>query len=121
MGVPGDIRRDPDQHLLATAGRQHLGGDGRQPLQLVERVEDDVPDTGFECLPQLGRGLGVAVHVGPPGIETGSQGQGELAAGGHIAGQALLGQRAVDGGTGERLGGEQDVEVAMAGGQGIDE
>jgi hypothetical protein len=61
------------------------------------------------------------VEVDPPRIETAAQRQRKLAAGRDIARQALLGEHPVHGGAGKRLGGEQDVEVRMPRGEGIDE
>ena len=54
MGVAGDVRGDPDQHLLR---RRAPRSDPLQPLELVERVEHDVADAGAQRLAQLGLGL----------------------------------------------------------------
>ena len=43
--------------------RPQLGGELRQPLELVEGVDHDVPDAGLQRLAQLGGRLGVAVQV----------------------------------------------------------
>jgi len=50
-----------------------------------------------------------------------TRGEEQLAAGGHVAGQPLLGQQPVDSRAGERLGGEQHVVIAVAGTQRVDE
>ena len=86
-----------------------------------KRVEHDVADAGLERLAQLALGLGVAVQVDPRRVEAAAQRERELAAGGDVAGQALLGQHPVDRRAGERLGGEQHVEVVVAGGQRVEE
>ena len=49
-----------------------------------------------------------------------AQRQRQLAAGGHVAGQPLLGEHPVDGGAGERLGGEQHVAVGVPGREAVD-
>ena len=72
MGVAGDARGDPDQHLLAAPA---LAGDPLEPVELVERVEHDVADAGVERLAQLGVGLGVAVQVDARRVEAAAQRQ----------------------------------------------
>ena len=118
MGVAGDAGGDPDQHLLASV---KLGRDLLEPLELVERVDHDVADACVERRAQLGDGLGVAVQVGPPRVKARAQRERELSAGGNVARQSLVGERSVDGGARERLGGEQHVEVAVASGDRVDE
>ena len=118
MRVARDAGRDPDQDLLAAA---ELARDPLEALELVERVEHDVAHTRLERLPQLACGLGVAVQIRAPRIEAAPQRQRELAPGGDVARESLLGERPVDGRARERLGGEQDVEVAVASGERIDE
>ena len=118
VGVAGHVGGDAQEHLLADRG---VGGDGVEAVELVVRVEHDVADAGRQGLAQLVLRLGVAVHVGAAGVEAAAQRQRQLAAGGDVAGQALLGEHAVDGGARERLGGEQDVEVVVAGRQRVDE
>ena len=58
-----------------------------------------------------------ALHVvgqnNPAGVEPSAQRQMKLATRGHVAGQSLLGQHAVDRRTWKRLGSEQDVEIAV--------
>ena len=51
----------------------------------------------------------------PLGREAGGEREMQLAAGGHVAPQPLLGEQAQHGGAGEGLGGEHDVEVGVAG------
>ena len=118
MRVTGDVRRDPEQDLLAHA---ELARDRLQALQLVVGIKHDVTDTGPQRLAQLGRRLGVAVQVGPRRVKAATQRQRQLSAGGDVACQALLREHSVDGGARERLGGEQDVEVGVAAGDRVDE
>jgi hypothetical protein len=61
------------------------------------------------------------VQVRPRRVKTGAQRERELAPRGDVTRQSLFSERAVDGGAGKRLGGEQHVEVAVAGGERIDE
>ena len=55
------------------------------------------------------------------GVEAGAEREGQLPTGGDVAGESLVGEHAVDRGARERLGGEQDVEVAVARGERVDE
>ena len=68
-----------------------------------------VPTPASQRHVQLGVGLGVAVQVEPPGLEAGAQGEVQLAAGRHIAAQALLGEHAQHRRAREGLGGEHDL------------
>ena len=61
------------------------------------------------------------MHVDPRRVEAAAQRQRELAAGGDVAGDPLLGEHAVDRRAGKRLGGEQHVEVLRAGAERLDE
>ena len=100
MRVPGDAGRDPDQHVLHGPA---LARDPLEPLEIVERVEHHVADSGLERLAQLAFGFGVPVQIDPCRVEAAPQRQRELAAGGDVARQPLLRQRAVHGGARERL------------------
>ena len=115
VGVAGDARGDPDQHLLPAAAEL-----GRDPLQPVELVAASRARCGRRPRSSASRssdvGLGVAVQVDPRRVEAAPQRQGQLAARGDVAGQPLLGEQPVDRGARKRLGGEQHVEVAVAGG-----
>jgi len=85
----------------------------QQPLQaldLVEVVDHDQPDAVLQGHAQLILGLGVAVQHDPLGREPRVQGQVQLAAGGHVAPQALPREQLEDRRAGERLGGEHHME-----------
>ena len=84
-----------------------------QPLGVLLVVEHDRADAGLERHLQLGLGLGVAVQVEPRGVEPGAQGEVQLAAGGDVAAEALLGEDAQDRGARERLRGEDDLAGAV--------
>ena len=62
--------------------------------------------------------LVVAVHVDPLGVEAGVQRQVELAAGGDVAGEPLLGEEPQRRRAGKGLAGEDDLEVVGALGEG---
>ena len=64
-----------------------------QTLDLVEGVDHDVADAALDRVVELGRRLVVAVHVQPLGIHPRRKRQVELAAGGHVGGQALVGEQ----------------------------
>ena len=114
MGLGPDARGDAQQHLLGPAG-----GDPLEPVDLVERVDDDVADAAGQRVLQLGRGLVVAVHVDPLGIEAGAQREVQLAAGRDVAGQSGLGEDPQRRGAGERLARVEDLEVVGARGEGV--
>ena len=92
-----DPRRDPDQHALRPL-EQPLGA-----LDLVERVEDQMPDARLEGVAEFRLGLVVAVQVDPRRIEAGGQGHAQLAPRGDVDREALLAHHAVRGGGGKRL------------------
>ncbi len=94
----------------------------RQPINLVEVVDHDQADPALQSHAQLGLGLGVAVHQDPLRREPRVQGKMKLAAGGHVAPQALLGEQTQHRRAWKRLGGEHHVEVIVAsGGAGLHE
>ena len=96
VGVRTDPGGDPQQNPLAAPGCEPF-----EPLDLVERVDDDVADPGLERGEELGLGLVVAVHVDPRRVEARAERQVQLAAGGDVAGEPLLGEQAVGGGAAE--------------------
>ena len=108
-----DPRRDPDQHVLGRV-EQPLAA-----LDLVEGVEDQVADAGAGGEEDLLVGLVVAVHVDAVGVEAGPQRHVQLAAGGDVDREALLGEEPVGGGAGQRLAGEEDLEVVAAALEGL--
>ena len=65
-----------------------------QPLDLVERVDDDPADAGLDRAAQLGDGLVVAVEADPGRVEAGAQRDGQLAAGADVEAEPLLGDPA---------------------------
>ena len=113
MGVGPDPRGDAQQDALRAPG-----GDSLEPLDLVERVDDDVADAGVDGLLELGVALVVAVHVDPLGVEAGVQRQVQLAAGGDVAGEPLLGEEPQGRRAGKGLAREDDLEVVGALGEG---
>ncbi len=68
-----------------------------QPVDLVEVIDHDQPHARLQRHPQLGFGLGVAVHHDPLGRIAGVQRQVQLARGGHVAPQSLLREQAQHG------------------------
>ena len=58
--------------------------------------------------------LVVAVHVDAGGVEAGAQRHVQLAARGDVDREALLGEEPVGGGAGQRLAGEEHLEVGPA-------
>ena len=72
-------------------------------------------DPGVDGALQLGGRLGVAVQVAAGGVDPGRAGQRQLSPRGDVARESLLGKQPVHGGAGERLGGEQHVEVGVSG------
>ncbi len=111
MGVAGDVGGHADQDVLR---RPALRSNLFQALDVVQRVEHDVADARLEGKLELGLGLGVAVQVDSSRLEAAPQSQRELAAGGDVARQSLLGKHAIYRRAGERLGGEQHVAVRVA-------
>ena len=102
-----DAGSDPQEHALP---RRHP----LEPLELVERVDDDVADAGVERLAQLVLALVVAVQVDALGRASAPQCQVQLAAGGDVAGEPLLHQQAEGRGARERLARVDDLEVVGA-------
>ncbi len=108
-----DPRGDADQHVLA-ALQQALAA-----LDLVEGVEDQVADAGARGEEDLLVALVVAVHVDAGRVEAGAQRHVQLAAGGDVDREALLGEQPVGGGAGKGLAGEEDFEVGSSPGEGL--
>ena len=101
--------RDAHEHLLAAAARR---GRRLQPLDLLERVDDEVADADVEAELDLGHRLVVAVEVDALGREAGGAGGGQLAAGGDVQREVLLGDQLAHRAAAERLAGVDDlVEV----------
>ena len=99
----------------STPGRdphQHAGGSGVvsrhervDAIELVEGVGDDAPDAPLQRQLQLGVGLVVAVEDDAAGREAGVERELQLAAGGDVEVQALVGHQAGHGTAQERLAG----------------
>ena len=106
----GDADQDPASLL-----QQSLAA-----LDLVEGVEDQVPDTGPGREANLVVGLVVAVHVDPSGVEAGGQRQVQLAAGGDVHRQALLAKEPVGGAAGKGLARVEDLEAIGQLGEGAE-
>src|SRR4051812_38615477 len=98
----------PDQHGLAPL-EQALAA-----LDLVERVDDQVPDARAGGESDLLVGLVVAVQVDASAVETGPQRRVQLAARGDVDRQALLAEQPAGGGAGERLARVDHLEAIAA-------
>ncbi len=128
------MRPGPDRHMCRSASRRMRRLDSissksmsvghaacrptsieqpSQPVDLIEVVEHNQPDSALERHAQLVLRLGIAVHHDSLGREAGVQRQVKLTPGGHIAPQALLGKQAQHGGAGERLRSEHHPEVLV--------
>src|SRR3954469_15322308 len=117
MRVGADAGRHAQLHALHRARRHSV----LEQVDVGVVVDHDVPDAGVHGLGDLLRRLRVAVQVDARGVEGGLEGDGQLAARGDVAGQALLAEDAQHRRAGERLGGEVDLEVLAARGVGGDE
>ena len=84
VGVGFDAGCDPHQHVAAEA-------DAFQPVDLVGGVGDDAADAGVTRHRDLGVALVVAVHHQAFGREAGVEGDVQLATGGDVEVQTLLG------------------------------
>ena len=82
-----------------------------QPLDLVERVDDDPADAGLHRAAQLPGGLVVAVVADPRRVEPGPQRDGQLTGRAHVEAQPLLRDPARDRRAQEGLAGVVDVVV----------
>ena len=96
-------------------GERALGDELLEALDLVEVVDHDRAHAMAHRHAQLRLRLRVAVEDDPLGLEAGDEREMQLAAGGHVAPQPLLGEQAQHRRAGEGLGGEDDVEVGVAG------
>ena len=95
VGVRLDADGRPDQHRDGRApGRDAGGAERDEPVDLVEGVDDDVPDARVDSQPQLGRRLVVAVQGDPLGGEAGGKRQRELVAAAGVQVQAVVGDPA---------------------------
>src|ERR1700761_3483644 len=108
-----DPRGDPDQHL------HRLVEEALAALDLVEGVEDQVADSGPRRHQDLLVGLVVAVHVDPGRVEPRGERDVELAAGGDVDRQPLLGEELVGGGGREGLARVEDLAVDAAALEGL--
>ena len=115
MGVRLDPDRHPDHHRGDDA---ELLGDGGDPLDLGEGVEDDTAHAVAERLADLGEGLVVAVHRDPLPREAGPLRDGELATGRDVEAETLLVDPPGDGGAEEGLARVVDVGTAADRGEG---
>jgi hypothetical protein len=115
--VRADAGGDPQLHAL----HGPLGDDALQQVDVGVVVDHHVADAGRDRLRKLALGLRVAVHVDAPRVEAGLQRDGQLAARGDVAGQALVAQDPQHRGARERLRGEVHLEVLAARAIGTDE
>ena len=118
VGVRVHARGQPEHHGGAAAG---LGRERGQVGELVERVHDDPAHARLEGGAQLGVRLVVAVQADVGRVDAGGQRDRQLAAGGGVHAQALLG-RPAGGGEGEHgLAGVVDVRSpAQVGERGVE-
>ena len=104
------VRLDADGHAHHhPRDTPELAGDRRQPLDLVEGVDDDPPDPELHRALELGDRLVVAVEADPRHREAGPLGHRELAAGAHVEAEPLLRDPAGDGRAEEGLAGVEDL------------
>ena len=104
VGVRLDADGRADQHRHRRAAGRHAAARQRhQPVDLVEGVDDDVPDPGVDGQLQLDQRLVVAVQRDPLGREAGGQREGELVAAAGVQVQAVVGDPAGDLAAEERL------------------
>ena len=116
------VRLDPDgrtdEHRHRGAAGRHPGLRQRhQPVDLVERVDDDVPDPGVDRQLQFHDRLVVAVQGDPLGREARGQRQAELVAAAGVQVQAVLGDPARDLPAEECLRGVVHVGAVEGGGE----
>ena len=104
-----DAGGDPHHHAARPSPAS--SAISRQPLDLLERVDDDPPDAGLDRAPQLGDRLVVAVEADPGRVETGAQRDGQLAARADVEAEALLGDPARDRRCRGSLAGVVDVDA----------
>ena len=100
-----DPRGDPDQDVLRTV--EHA----LAAVDLIEGVDDQVADAAALGHPQFIVGLVVAVQVDPRRVEAGGQGHVELTSRCDVDREALLGEQGIGRGAGQRLAGEENLEV----------
>ena len=104
------VRLDADGHPHHDRGHDaELGRDGGDPVDLVERVDDDPPHPVGQRLADLGGGLVVAVEADPLRREAGALRDRQLATRAHVEVQALVGDPARHGRAEERLARVVDV------------
>ena len=116
VGVRLDADGRADEHRHRRAAGRHPGrGERHQPVDLVERVDDDVPDAGVDGQLQLDDRLVVAVQRDPLGREARGQRQAQLAAAADVEVQAVLGHPAGDLPAEERLRGVVHVGAVEGG------
>ena len=108
--VGGDVRDHAHEHVLRRAG-------GLEAVDVVGVVDHDQPDAVLDRERDLLVGLGVAVVDDQRRVDAGLQRGQDLAAAGDVEPEALLDHHALDGGGGERLGGEHDARARPAGAQ----
>ena len=97
------VRFDAGRHAHEHGRRRAVVGEQLEPVELVERVDDDPADTGLERGAQLVGRLVVAVEHDALGREPGVQRDVQLAAGRDVEVEALLGDEARHRGAEERL------------------
>ena len=102
VGVDLDPGGDPGQHLGTARGRGHQA---LEPVDLVERVDDDAAHAHLEGGGELGIGLVAPVQDQPIGRHPGGQGDMELATGRHVEAHPLFVGEPGHGHTQERFGG----------------
>jgi hypothetical protein len=109
VGVRLDAGRHPHVAALPDA---EPGGHGRDPLEVVERVDDEAPHPRRDGALDLLDRLVVAVEQHALGRHPAAQGHRQLPARAHVDRQALLSDPAGDRGAEERLGGVVDLLAA---------
>ena len=75
VGVAGHVGSDAQQHLLAAGGREPRRRSPSSRSSSCSESSTTWPDARLQSLAELDHRLGVAVHVGAPGVEPGRQRQ----------------------------------------------
>ena len=105
----GHRRVDAHEHALARGAPEAL-----EPVDVVGVVDDDHADAGGERVADVAVALGVAVQQDVRGIEAGGERDRQLAGGGDVAAEPLLGQDPRHRRARQRLGREVHVGLGVA-------
>ena len=107
------VGRHAHERALRGGVAGSLGEQLAQPLELVEVVDHEQADADVERPGELLAGLRVAVHDDALRGKARGEREVQLAGGGDVAPQALLGKDLEHGGAGERLRREAEVHIVV--------